>query len=669
MEDNSGAEFLQQKYKLNTDPGVVATAKRHEQHPGESIDQGDFNTRIKNYLDRLHGIINPPKLEGHDGFDRQERNLELLKHGLYRNFVTKPEDIPESYYDSIKRKHREEGHGGIEIPTDYRQELAQTIIDDQKRSLDLWVDYLASDDAKYPDWQKYFAFRSVLGMGNYDKTRGIFNERTRGGRTIAPFPELNREALSIVLGDLEKKYRSEKAQPDMRRADFEFTSRYDIADEVKQKYLRALDNKNFSQLYALAIEEFKPIAEGLLKTTKGAWVTYPSGSDPKKVVSSIAPYGTGWCLRGEATADRYLNRDKFDLHIYYSKDPGGNSAVPRVVMVVAQDGGIKEVRGVASQEELDPYIADVVDAKLSEAEFEKEGRLYKKRSTDMKTLTAICSKTKLGQQLSGEELTFLYEINAPIKGFGYNPKDPRVAELRSKRNIDEDMPTVFGCEIEQIARNLSDTRPNTRAYVGPLELGIFHLISKYGIEQVYTKFPEGKIRIEDLEIEHKTKAELKQKLDGNDIKWRARDGSYAEKMIDNPDFPNEINRQSLTLVTLKVSDLGFDKGAPTTDQIYSKAKELGLELCPPEVGPEYRIAYQNQPVNEWCSIAMKQITSSSGNPGVLQLGQEDGELWLSYSWAAPGRGWDLGSQFVFSLRKSEPQNIFPVSSNLSAIFS
>lgn len=310
-------------------------------------------------------------------------------------------------------------------------------------------------------------------------------------------------------------------------------------------------------------------------------------------------------------------------------------------------------RGIAPNQNLDPYISGVLAKKLEE--FGSEGEAFKKRTADMKMLTEVGKKVQGKQALGTQELRFLYEIDSSIEGFGYG-KDPRIEELRSQRNPEEDMPVVFGCEIQQIARNPKDIRSDTKAYVGLLEPEIFDLISKYGIDHVYTKFPEGKIRIEDLKIERKTKAELKQKLDGNGIKWRPSDGSYAESMIDNPDFPNEINRQSLTLVTLKVSDLGFDKGAPTTDQIYGKAKELGLELCPPEVGPEYRIAYKNQPVDEWRFIAMKQITGGSrGLPSVFYLGRYGGKLWLYGDWAAPDDEWPLGRQCVFSLRKSEPQ--------------
>ena len=317
-EANAGTEFLQEKYQLNADPGVKSAAKHHEQCTGEVVDQGNFGVRIENYLNRLNALVNPPELEGDGHFDRKERNLTMIKNALHRNFVTTLDTIPESYYDSVKRRHREEGHGDIEIPGDQRLELAQAIIKDQQGSLDAWVDYLASNDAKYPDWLKYFAFRSVLGMGNYDKSKGVFNERTKGGRTVALFPELNREALAIVLGDLEKKYPDEKAKADKTRTDLEFISRFDISQDSKQKYLKALENKNFSQLYGLAIEEFKPIAEELLKITKGKWVKYPRMSDPKQLVDSLSNYGTGWCIRGEAMAERYLVRDKNDLYVFYS---------------------------------------------------------------------------------------------------------------------------------------------------------------------------------------------------------------------------------------------------------------------------------------------------------------------------------------------------------------
>ena len=192
--------FLKQKYDLHNAPEVEAAARRTKKRTGEEFPLNsaeDANVRIQNYLNRFKEIID------RKDSNEQERGLDALKTVLYDKFVIKPEEIPESYYDSIKRKHREEGYGDIEIPDDYKKDLAQTLIADQQKSLANWIDYLASDEAKYPDWLKYYALRNVLKMGRYDKVKRSFTERR--GITVSPFPDLNREALAYVLDAIEKK--------------------------------------------------------------------------------------------------------------------------------------------------------------------------------------------------------------------------------------------------------------------------------------------------------------------------------------------------------------------------------------------------------------------------------------------------------------------------------
>jgi hypothetical protein len=97
-----------------------------------------------------------------------------------------------------------------------REQLAEVIISDQESTLDNWVDYLSSDDATYPDWLKYYAFRSVISLSTYDKEKHQFGKRVFPKKdpgtqkltnepTVAPFPDLNREALAYVLDAIEKK--------------------------------------------------------------------------------------------------------------------------------------------------------------------------------------------------------------------------------------------------------------------------------------------------------------------------------------------------------------------------------------------------------------------------------------------------------------------------------
>ena len=619
------SDFLKEKYAdLNKSPEVDSAARRTKARTGRELPMMSPDDRIQNYLDRLKEVLeNPDK-------NKRERGIGFLKHKLHEQFVIKPEEITEAYFESIKRKHREAGHGDIEIPEDYRQELSETIITDQTRSLDNWINYLSSEDAKYPDWLKYFAVRSMLRMGRYDKKKKSFTERTGG--TTAPFPDLNREALAIVLESFEWQAKGE--QPKFG---------YDIQEDTKKQFLEFLRRKNFAKLYALAVEEFKPIAEELLKITEGEWRTYPRGSDSKLLVESIAHYGTGWCLRGESTAERYLVRDKNELQVFYSLDKEGKPTIPRVVTVVNPNNQLTEVRGVAQEENLDPYIGPVVDAKLKEF---PDGESYKKKSGDMKMLTEIEQKVKQKQELTKDDLVLLYEINGTIEGFGYQ-KDPRIAELRQGRNTEEDMLVIFECAREQIAHVPSQINENTKAYVGQLEPGIFQKLPE-NLEHVYTSFPDKKIRRENVEIGGKSAEQLLSEMEAAGINI----SDYAKSMLNNREFVPGKNPEEATLIRLTVADLGF-KSSATTDQIYERAQILGLELCPPDTGPNYRLKYRNQPLNEWFYMGMKQIAGSGGGPDVFELGRGGDGLWLRGRWARSGRGWSPGFRFVFRLRKSE----------------
>lgn len=83
----------------------------------------------------------------------------------------------------------------------------------------------------------------------------------------------------------------------------------------------------------------------------------------------------------------------------------------------------------------------------------------------------------------------------------------------------------------------------------------------------------------------------------------------------------------LDLVVLSVAELGFKK-AVQLDQIYARAKELGLELCSPEVGPALRLAHPDQSNGEWFNIAMEPISDSGGDLGIFKVVCHDGGLWL-----------------------------------------
>jgi hypothetical protein len=310
-----------------------------------------------------------------------------------------------------------------------------------------------------------------------------------------------------------------------------------------------------------------------------------------------------------------------------------------------QGDAIGEVRGVAdSSQNLEGNMAGIAEAKMNDL---PGAERYRKTSADMKRLTVIDKKTQSGQNLAKDDLVFLYELNAPIDGFGYE-RDPRIEEIRNARNPEEDMPTLFECEKNQIARNVSEIKENTKAYVGPLVPGIFDRIQEFSIEHVYTSFPEGRIRKESVEIGGKDAKELLKEMREKHINI----SSYAEDMMKSGDFTTQKKTESEILIRLKVGDLGFpERKYLTTDELYRRIEEIGLELCPAETGPHYRLEHLDQPMNDYFRIGMKQIAAQDGRPFVFDLARVEGGLWLNDRWTDPADQWNPDDEFAFRLRK------------------
>ncbi len=106
----------------------------------------------------------------------------------------------------------------------------------------------------------------------------------------------------------------------------------------------------------------------------------------------------------------------------------------------------------------------------------------------------------------------------------------------------------------------------------------------------------------------------------------------------------------LDLVVLSVADLGFKSGARYAD-ICAKAVELGLELCPAEVGPALRLQYGDQPSGEWLRIAMEAITNRGGGRFVFSVFRVAHDLCLNHVYGHSDYVWHAGDRFVFGRRK------------------
>ena len=129
-------------------------------------------------------------------------------------------------------------------------------------------------------------------------------------------------------------------------------------------------------------------------------------------------------------------------------------------------------------------------------------------------------------------------------------------------------------------------------------------------------------------------------------------GEWGNDILDNPAFTVSSEEVEVELVNVSVAELGFKNGA-TRAEIYERAKELSLDICPAEVGPQLRLQYKDQPesewlFNEWLLIAMDPITVSDGDLGVLRVSRcYGGERLLGGYYGDPGWRWGGHNRWVF----------------------
>lgn len=106
----------------------------------------------------------------------------------------------------------------------------------------------------------------------------------------------------------------------------------------------------------------------------------------------------------------------------------------------------------------------------------------------------------------------------------------------------------------------------------------------------------------------------------------------------------------LDFVVLSVGDLGFKDGARYAD-ICAKAQELGLELCPAEVGPALRLQYGDQPSGEWLCIAMEAIDYGGDYLATFVVGNDNSDLLLGGDLCHLDYTRNASAHFVFGRRK------------------
>lgn len=387
--------------------------------------------RIEVYMDRLENIF----LNEDERI--RERNLEVLHDKIYEALIINKENFPESYFELQKRIARERGMGDVEITPEMREQMMDTAIEDQKHSLDAWINYLTEEDVAYPPWFKYYVWNQIIKLSQFDKERGEFKRRTppysmdKDGRyakdengkrvkipnsnvTVAPFPDIHRGALAQILDVYEKVKEDNKNLKD---------------PEIQEAF-----SKKFPTFYAELIS--KSLAEKIenKESIQGEWIKYNGGDEAEanKLFESMQGKGTGWCVEGKGAAQNYIKGG--DFYVYYSNDNQGNPIQPRLAIQMTGNQ-IGQIRGILPHQEVEPVMQEVLDEKLKD--FGQEADSYRKKSEDMKRVTALERKQEKNEEFTIEDLLFIYQVNSEIENFGYN-EDPRIDEILERRNTSED---------------------------------------------------------------------------------------------------------------------------------------------------------------------------------------------------------------------------------------
>ena len=397
--------------------------------------------RIIKYFNRLEEVHNKVS-------ETKSASAEkLLKNFYYDLYIIKPENIPESYFNNQIELVRERGYGNVTLTDKDKERMIKQVIDDQKRTLDKWIEYFLYDEESsyYEMWEKYWVFQGLQTLGKYDKETYKFSKRDK--TTVYPFPPVEREYIFTTLKLMEDFLKDRKTEDDIKNA---------------------LEAGNFKLLYEYVIKQSMLRGEKQSNSTSGKWIKYEQGSDYNILRNSLQGYYTGWCTAaGENFAREQLANG--DFYVYYTLDNNGEAKVPRIAIRMDGKTNIGEIRGIADKQNMEPEMMPILEEKLNE--FPDREKYYKKER-DMKLLTLIDKKVNKNIELSLDELKFLYEIDNEIDGFGYK-KDPRIQEIQSKRNQKKDCALIYNISEDEVALSQNEWESNPKRFkvlLGDLEI-------------------------------------------------------------------------------------------------------------------------------------------------------------------------------------------------------
>ena len=412
--------------------------KQNEKLPGKNNERRNFA-----YLSRLDNMV--------------EKHGDALEQKLWaasaENLVMDYEDISDAYWKQQEQILRDNGQGR-ELSRGEKETLAEDLIEKQRESINTWSNYLGDKDCPYPLWFKIYAFDGVSKMGLINKETKEFEKRDKN--TVASFPILNPEVLAKVYRNINEFYGVDKEDWLAQHPDDE-------------KLVSLVKSGNFPKLYAKELFETKTIIKTPEKPEdiEGDWFTYQLGDEDEL---SKAAEGTGWCIADPNVAHNYLeygnyghstnegtdeeSSSKAKFIIFKLKapnSPDGYSTNGVASIRLDPDGMVTEVSGLNEGQAIEDSLIPTVKEKVLSLPGGKE---FLQKFEDKQTLIRLDHKLQKGEDLTKEELSFLYELDRPIATLDtYNDEDPRITELKEKYGIEYALEK--GIDANKLVSNLN----------------------------------------------------------------------------------------------------------------------------------------------------------------------------------------------------------------------
>ena len=423
---------FESKHKDIVESSFNKARNNKEKLPGKNNERRNFA-----YLSRLDRMVEKY------GNKAEQKLWAASAENLVMNY----EDIPDSYWKQQEQILRDNGQGR-ELSRYEKEILAEDLIDKQRQSITSWANYLGDKNCPYPLWFKVYAFDGISKMSNaLNLDEADYNRRDN--TTALSFPKLNAEILAKVYRNINEFYGVVKEDWLSKHPDDE-------------KLVSLVKTANFPKLYAKELVDTKVILKTPERTedVHGDWFEYKLGDEEE--IASLAE-GTHWCVVDPNVAHNYLtygqysNPEEYDDYDddYYDYDdaevenseakfiifrledpnsPGVYASNGSASIRLDPDGIVDEISGLNDGQAVEDALVPIVKEKTISL---PGGEKYLQKFDDKQALIRLDKKMEKGQDLTKEELSFLYELDRPIATLDtYNRKDPRIPELKEKYDLE-----------------------------------------------------------------------------------------------------------------------------------------------------------------------------------------------------------------------------------------